>query len=538
MILKINNFLFTENQHNWKIFLLMPLVSLLDLGALYLFTQAVTGEISDLSILVSVIAFYAINLIVQIFSIGFFAHYSYSIVQRKFSALFYTVLNQTPDKRRSDDYLQNFFSVEYFRICERILLPFIVIVSKGLTAIIVFVFVLIQDPIIILSFGMLIILLYFLIFKFIRPQIDKANILINNSIEKINYSINLLNSYKFESKVYNITSELLSGYSLAQKVYVSNSAKLQKWSSIPRPIVEFFVYFGITFVLTNNQILEIEKLLVIGMGCLKIITAIQTVYYSLTTIRGNISALDKFLALKKDARFEENTDGDNLLELDAHSLYPLEVSGYLRRREILVRRTNTSPDFNFVLNKGEKCAIVGSSGVGKTSLLLSLLGLSNNVDVELNVKGVDATPNQLAIKELFGFVPQYPVVFNGTLRDNLNFFTYSDDSVLQDIVEKLDLRESDGQLFSLDKTLSLKGNNISGGQAHRICFARAILAKREILLLDEVTSSLDGCNSDRIISLVRDMSDLTVLWVTHDPKVIDAMDRTINIHFKQDREDD
>lgn len=527
MLAKITNFLLKEKKGNWKIFFFMPIVSALDLGALFLFTKAITSDLNNYVVLFSIIAFFALNLIIQIYSIGFFAHYSYSIVQKRFSSLYNVVSHQIPARRRSDDFLQNFFSVEYFRICERILLPFIVVVSKGLTAIVIFLFILVKNPLIIISVGTLIFAIYFAIFKYIRPEIDRANISISKAIEKVNNAVNLLNSHKFESQIYNITNNLLLTYSSAQKSFVVESAKVQKWSSVPRPIIEFLVFVGISLSLTTNKEWQLEELLAVGMGCLKIINAVQTVYYSLTTIRGNISALDKYEDLQHEALAKQNTQNLTSTKIDLSKDYFLRITA--QPTECIQSSTWDAVNCDIKIKKGQKCALVGPSGAGKTTFLLGLLGLSDDINIELSVNGHKLPTSIDTSKSIFGFVPQYPVVFEGTLRDNLNLYSTNNDQELKELIKTLNLSEQSGDFFSLEKSLGFRGNNISGGQAQRICLARALLANREILLLDEVTSALDSENTKRIVSLLKNMPDLTILWVTHDKNVIESMDQVFKI---------
>jgi ABC-type transport system involved in cytochrome bd biosynthesis fused ATPase/permease subunit len=531
MLLKIIKFLLYNSANNWKIFFLMPIVSFLDLVALYLFTMVITSGVSNQIIVYSVLSFFIVNLLVQIFSIGFFARYSYSIVRYKFSHLFKLLASQIPTRRKPDDYLQNFFSVEYFRVCERILLPFVVIVSKGLTAVIIFVFIFIQNPSIIILFGCAIFVLYLIIFTYIRPQIDRSNISISNAIDDINKSIHLLNAYKFESQIYNITRNLFASYSSAQKVYVFNSATVQKWSSIPRPIIEFLVFVGIVLALTGEQEWELEQLLAIGMGCLKIITSVQTIYYALTTIRGNISALEKYetLLVECTSLQEQEQEHCTLPKLNFNDLDSIIIQTRLKKENLHQSKSTVNLDLDLLIKKGQKCAIVGPSGAGKTTFLLALLGLNDELNVEFTLNGKKASASIDISKKLFGFVPQYPVVFEGTLRDNLNYYSGNSDLRLKNIIKEINLREANGELFSLEKHLGFKGNNISGGQAQRICLARALLNRRPILLLDEVTSGLDRSNTQRIISLIKNDPNQTVLWVTHDTNVIEKMQRIVKI---------
>ena len=78
------------------------------------------------------------------------------------------------------------------------------------------------------------------------------------------------------------------------------STELQFWSSVPRPVVEAMIFLGLTLFIISSQNLNFELLVAVGMGCIKIVTSAQTIYYSLSIIKGNSSALDIYIDLKNE----------------------------------------------------------------------------------------------------------------------------------------------------------------------------------------------------------------------------------------------
>ncbi|MCY3999019.1 MAG: peptidase domain-containing ABC transporter [Flavobacteriaceae bacterium] len=169
--------------------------------------------------------------------------------------------------------------------------------------------------------------------------------------------------------------------------------------------------------------------------------------------------------------------------------------------------------------KGEIIGVLGRSGSGKTTLGYVLQKHYELEDGEIRVN--DQTPlNEMKLsswRKKIGVVEQTPSIFNGTLIENVvlgretdpekieSFFkTYGFDSYFQ--------RFPNGYLTLLGE----EGINISGGQQHLVCFARALFSKPEVLILDEVTSSLDKTAEKFIFSVLKKIQKRTIVFfITH-----------------------
>jgi ATP-binding cassette subfamily C protein len=145
------------------------------------------------------------------------------------------------------------------------------------------------------------------------------------------------------------------------------------------------------------------------------------------------------------------------------------------------------------IRAGEKIALVGASGGGKTTLVQVLLGLYTPQSGSLLFDGVPVTEIGLDIvRENVATVLQHPALFNDTVRANITLGRNISDSLLWQALEIAQLRETvEGMKQGLDTLVGRQGVRLSGGQRQRLAVARMILADPKVVILDEATSALD-----------------------------------------------
>lgn len=178
---------------------------------------------------------------------------------------------------------------------------------------------------------------------------------------------------------------------------------------------------------------------------------------------------------------------------------------------------------DFVLKKGSVTALTGVSGGGKSTLFMLLLGAYKPKTGEIVYKSDNyAYSAGLESRSCIAYVPQGNCLFSGTVRENVSFFAENpDDERIKSALEAACAEELVTELRGgLDAEIGENGAGLSEGQAQRMAVARAIYSGAGILLLDEATSALDEETESRLLKNIAEMTDKTVLIVTHRPAAL------------------
>ena len=194
----------------------------------------------------------------------------------------------------------------------------------------------------------------------------------------------------------------------------------------------------------------------------------------------------------------------------------------------------TSPVLDGVtlhVRPGERIGLVGPSGAGKSTLVRLLLRLYDIQQGSISIDGQDIREvTQVSLRESISFVPQDPILFHRSLRDNIRYGkTDADD---EEIIRAATLAHCHEFIETFpgkyDTLVGERGVKLSGGERQRVAIARAILKNAPILILDEATSSLDS-HSEMLIqdALENLMKDKTVIVIAHRLSTIKKMDRII-----------
>lgn len=189
-------------------------------------------------------------------------------------------------------------------------------------------------------------------------------------------------------------------------------------------------------------------------------------------------------------------------------------------------------DISFSINKGEKIALVGSSGSGKTTITNLVSRMYDVTDGEITIDGINIKRFFLKdLRALFGTVTQESILFNDTILNNIAYGSVNEAGE-EKITKAAKIAYADEFIEKLPKKynemLNSKANNLSGGQKQRLCIARAIVGDPPILIFDEATSALDTESEQKVqMAIEHATENKTVIVVAHRLSTILSSDKII-----------
>lgn len=196
-------------------------------------------------------------------------------------------------------------------------------------------------------------------------------------------------------------------------------------------------------------------------------------------------------------------------------------------------------DVSLRVNKGDLIAIVGESGIGKSTMMKLMLHLMPCESGKLYFETVNGKIEiDAGTRNVFSYVPQGNMIMSGTIRENITFCNHdigeeeirkaAEIACIWDYIETLPQ--------GLETVLTERGEGLSEGQVQRIAIARAILNDAPILLLDECTSSLDKDTEWKVLQNLKKMNTKTIICISHTAAGVACCDRVVEIENKKFKE--
>lgn len=198
-----------------------------------------------------------------------------------------------------------------------------------------------------------------------------------------------------------------------------------------------------------------------------------------------------------------------------------------------VKGSSVFNSFSLEINQNEKVALFAPTGSGKSTVINLLARFWDTDSGTIKIGGVNVKNlSEEQIRDSMTIINQAPHIFNTTIRENLLIANSNatDDELLQ-ALEQVELKD---HVLSLNKGLDTwtgeLGRHLSGGQQKRLALARAFLQSKPILILDEPTEGLDK-ETERVVfdNLCNLMTNKTVIFITHNSKLLDRFDRVVNL---------
>ena len=180
---------------------------------------------------------------------------------------------------------------------------------------------------------------------------------------------------------------------------------------------------------------------------------------------------------------------------------------------------NVLRDLHFIIKAGQRVAVVGRTGAGKSSLLAAFYRTAPIPSGAISIGGLATTDMDVfAMRARLGIIPQVPTLFNGTFRYNLDPFGRYSDLAMEEALRKVTLFEYVAARQGLDTSVGDGGANLSVGQRQLLCAARVLLTGATILFMDEATANIDEETDDKIQQIMREEAarrQMTIITIAH-----------------------
>lgn len=331
-------------------------------------------------------------------------------------------------------------------------------------------------------------------------------------------------------RVYNQEEKAIKRFKRDNDTWYEHEWKSQFVSSLSGPIMTFLSNLEYVVIAVLGAILVIQKAIMVGdilaffQYTENLTRPIQQITRVMTLVQTALAATERiFEFLEID--IEEDTSDKSITDFNDSIIFENVSFGY-GDEEII-------KNISFTVNKGEKVAIVGETGAGKTTIVKLLMRFYDVNSGKIEIDGTDICRySKNSLREMVGMVLQDTWLFNDTVKNNIKYGNLEASD--EEIVEAAKQVHADEFIRHLpdgyDTVLNEDTDNISQGQKQLLTIARTVLSKKQILILDEATSSVDT-RTEKLIQKAMDklMKNKTSLVIAHRLSTIQDADKILVI---------
>ena len=304
-------------------------------------------------------------------------------------------------------------------------------------------------------------------------------------------------------KAYNKEDEMISQFNQTNDVLYTSAWKSQFLSGIMMPIMQFIGNLGYAAVALSGGMLAIRGIITIGdiQAFIQYVKSFTQPIQQIAQVTNQVQSMAA--AAERVFEFLEEEEEDQIVE------QPADVTKVVGNVEFEHVSFGYNPDqmiihdFSAKAEAGQKIAIVGPTGAGKTTMVKLLMRFYDVNSGSIRIDGHDIRDfNRRELRDAFGMVLQDTWLFKGSIMENIRYGCL--DATDEEVIEASKAAHADHFIRTLpggyDMELNEDASNISQGQKQLLTIARAILADNRILILDEATSSVDTRTEELIQS--------------------------------------
>ena len=389
----------------------------------------------------------------------------------------------------------------------------------------------------------MILVIFIILFIYNKLYLNKLKIYGKNSNSEhkklIKYITEGIEGLK-ELKILNVANFFVNKAKISTSIMSNNEIKLTVISSAPRYLIELllsiFVVSSTIVAITFNYNLEtvIPTLAIFTFASIRILPMIYQFVnsYSLIIFSSDgveklyedykLHSLNKTVKLTKDNKNKELKQFKNLVISNVSFRYNNTTKLILN-------------NINFKIIKGDSIGIVGKSGEGKTTFVDVILNLLEIESGEIKYNGANIKNNIQEWRSLIAYLPQNVFLINDSITNNIALGQSNKKIDIEKIKEAIKDARLDDFVDSLPQGLNTfigeRGMRMSGGQKQRLALARAFYFDKEIIILDESTSSLDDVTENEILDKIKIIKNKkTLIVIAHRERTVEHCNTIIKIH--------
>ncbi len=345
----------------------------------------------------------------------------------------------------------------------------------------------------------------------IETRIRKKLANLTSFLHQAIYGINII-------KVFTMEKSETHKFAKENENYLKESKRIMQYINLARPLVDFIGGLGVLFLLGFGGYLVIKgkittselTALVVALTTLSL--PIKNLSETMIHIRKTYASLKRIFGLMDTPPEQKHKHG---------LIKAKKIEGNVRFENVEFKYDENTvlKDISFNVPAGSVVAIMGYSGVGKTTLVNLISGLIMPTQGKVIIDGYDIQKTELtSLRKNISMVTQESIVFSGTILENI--ICAKPDASMEEIVKACEISNCMEFIEKLPDKFETyvgdRGVKLSGGQAQRLTLARAIIKKPAILILDEATSSLDS-EAEKLIqeALGKIIKNQTTFIISH-----------------------
>jgi ABC-type multidrug transport system fused ATPase/permease subunit len=411
--------------------------------------------------------------------------------------------------------------------------PLMTLMAQSTVALALLLLLLIVDPVLALSIGVVLALAYVGIFAVMSSWLKRlGQARIDANKERFTAVSEAFGAAK-EVKVGGLEQAYIKRFAQPAEIYAKGQATAQVIAQLPRFALEAIAFGGMLLIIlylmakSDSFAAALPIIALYAFAGYRLMPALQQIYGAFTQLRFAGPALD---ALHQDMSSLQATDSRH------HHIPPLALTQAIRLEQVSFRYPNAPQPalrgIDLSIPAHSTVGFVGATGSGKTTMVDVILGLLEPQKGFLSVDGQPITANhRRSWQRAIGYVPQHIYLADDSVAANIAFGVNAkevDQQALERAAKIANLHEFvvNDLPQGYDTNVGERGVRLSGGQRQRIGIARALYHNPQVLILDEATSALDNLTEQAVMEAVNKLGqDITIILIAHRLSTVRQCDR-------------